>query len=90
MVHAALAGVPPVELLTVVHAGLAALKFSVNMVYGVAELDVADAFSATVVPAQIAVGETEAVTLVGTGLTVATTAVRVAEEQPVVVLRAAA
>jgi hypothetical protein len=53
-------------------------------------LDVADAFSATVVPAQIAVGETEAVTLVGTGLTVATTAVRVAEEQPVVVLRAAA
>jgi hypothetical protein len=53
-------------------------------------LDVADAFSATLAPAQIAVGETEAVTLVGTGLTVATTAVRVAEEQPVVVLRAAA
>jgi hypothetical protein len=69
---------------------LAALKFSVKMVYGVAELDVADAFSATLAPAQIAVGETEAVTLVGTGLTVATTAVRVAEEQPVVVLRAAA
>jgi hypothetical protein len=60
------------------------------MVYGVAELDVADAFSATLVPAQMAVGETEAVTLVGTGLTVATTDVRVAEEQPVVVLRAAA
>ena len=90
MVHAALFGVPPVELFTVVQAGLAALKLSDNMVYGVAELDVADAFSATVVPAQTAVGETEAVTLVGTGLTEATTAVRAAEEQPVVVLRAAA
>jgi len=90
MVHAALFGVPPVELFAVVQAGLAALKLSDNMVYGVAELDVADAFSATVVPAQIAVSETEAVTPVGTGLTEATTAVRVAEEQPVVVLRAAA
>jgi hypothetical protein len=53
-------------------------------------LEVADEFNETVAPAQTAVGETEAVTLVGTGLTVATTAVRVAEEQPVVVLRAAA
>jgi hypothetical protein len=90
MVHAALFGVPPVELFTVVQAGLAALKLSDNMVYGEAELDVADAFNATVVPAQIAVSETEAVTPVGTGLTEATTAVRAAEEQPVVVLRAVA
>ena len=75
---------------TVVQAGLAVLKLSESIVYGVAELEVADEFKETVAPAQTAVGETEAVTLVGTGLTVATTAVRVAEEQPVVVLRAAA
>ena len=90
MVHAALFGVPPVELFTVVQAGLAALKLSESMVYGEAELDVAVAFNATVVPAQIAVGETEADTPAGNGLTEATTAVRVAEAQPVVVLRAAA
>jgi hypothetical protein len=43
-----------------------------------------------VAPAQIAVVETDAVTFVGTGNTVATTAVRVAEEQLVVLFRAAA
>ena len=90
MDHAAFAGVPPVELLTVVQAGLAALKFSVNMVYGVCELDVAEEDKATVAPWHIAVGETDALTPVGTGNTVATTAVRVAELHPVVVLRAAA
>lgn len=90
MDHAAFAGVPPVELLTVVQAGLAALKFSVNMVYGVCELDVAEEDKATVAPWHIAVGETEAVTLVGIGNMLAITAVRVAEEQPVVVFLAAA
>jgi hypothetical protein len=60
------------------------------MVYGVCELDVAEEVSATAAPGQIVPGETDAVTLVGTGNTVATTATRVAEEQPVVVLRAAA
>lgn len=90
MDHAAFAGVPPVELLTVVQAGLAALKFSVNMVYGVCELDVAEEDKATVAPWHIAAGETEAVTLVGIGNMLAITAVRVAEEQPVVVFLAAA
>ena len=90
MVHAAFAGVPPVELFKIVQAGFAALKLSDNMVYGEAELDVADAFSAMVVPVQIAVSETEAVTPVGNGLTEAVTPVRVAEAQLVVVLRAAA
>ena len=90
MVHAALAGVPPVELLTVVQAGLATLKFSVNMVYGVCEFDVAEEERATDSPWQIAVGETDALTPVGTGNTVATTATRVADEQPVVVFLAAA
>ena len=89
MVHAALAGVPPVELLTVVQAGLATLKFSVNIVYGVCEFDVAEDDKATVAPWHIAVGETDAVTPVGTGSTEATTATR-ADEQPVVVFLAAA
>ena len=90
MVHAALAGVPPVELFTVVQAGLAALKFSVNMVYGVCELEVAEEDKATVAPWHIAVGETDAVTPVGAGSIEATTATRVADEQPVVVFLAAA
>ena len=81
MVHAALAGVPPVELFTVVQAGLATLKFSVNMVYGVCEFDVAEEERATDVPSQIVAGDAEAVTPVGRGLTV-TVRVAVAFEQP--------
>ena len=60
------------------------------MVYGVCEFDVAEEVSATAAPGQIVPGATDAVTAVGTGNTVATTATRVADEQPVVELRAAA
>jgi hypothetical protein len=77
-------------LLTDTHAGLATLKLSESIVYGVCELEVADEVNPTETPVQMLVGETDAVTAVGTGKTVAITAVRVAEEHPVVVLRAAA
>ena len=55
-----------------------------------AEFEVAEALSTTLSPAHTAVGETDAVTPVGNGFTVATTGVRVAEEQPEVMFRAAA
>ena len=59
------------------------------MVYGVCEFDVAEEERATDAPWQIAVGETDAVTPVGTGRIDATTATR-ADEQRVVVFLAAA
>lgn len=77
------------ELLVIVQAALAALKFSDSIVKLLAELEVAEAERVSVSPEQIAAGDTEAVTPVGAGFIAADTAVR-DEEQPEVLCRAAA
>ena len=80
MVQAALAGVPPVELLMMVQAGLTASKFSMSML-SMPELEVADEVRDKEEPAQISVVEIADVNPVGKALTLARTGTR-DEEQP--------